>query len=91
MTVNKNRLTMIYRFYSHHWEIINIQEPFKVLECFGKELFMDKKKEVDTYNELQEYYDYRPMCRTCAYDDEGFCACFDRKSVCCPYAKDEEE
>lgn len=52
---------------------------------------MDKKKEVEAYNELQEYYDYRPMCRTCAYDDEGSCACFDRKSVCCPYAKDDEE
>lgn len=81
---------MIYRCYSHHWEIINIQEPFKVLECFGKELFMEKKKEVEDYNWLQEYYEHKPLCRTCAYDDEGCCACFEPKSVCCPYVSAAE-
>ena len=30
-------------------------------------------------------------CKCCAYNDEGSCSCYDKKSICCPYADDEEE
>lgn len=29
-------------------------------------------------------------CRNCAYNDCGSCSCYDKKSICCPYADDEE-
>ena len=29
-------------------------------------------------------------CEKCAYNDEGSCSCFDRASICCPYAETEE-
>lgn len=29
-------------------------------------------------------------CSKCAYNDEGSCSCFDRASICCPYAEEEE-
>ena len=30
-------------------------------------------------------------CRNCAYNDCGSCSCYEKKSICCPYADDEEE
>ena len=30
-------------------------------------------------------------CRSCAYNDCGSCSCYNKKSICCPYADDEEE
>ena len=30
-------------------------------------------------------------CSKRAYNDEGSCSCFDRASICCPYAEEEEE
>lgn len=29
-------------------------------------------------------------CRKCAYNDCGSCSCYEKKSICCPYADDEE-
>lgn len=29
-------------------------------------------------------------CRNCAYNDCGSCSCYEKKSICCPYADDEE-
>lgn len=30
-------------------------------------------------------------CRNCAYNDCGSCSCYEKKSIGCPYAEDEEE
>lgn len=30
-------------------------------------------------------------CQKCAYNDCGSCSCYEKKSICCPYADDEEE
>ena len=30
----------------------------------------------------------REACEKCAYNDEGSCSCFDRTSICCPYAEE---
>lgn len=49
---------------------------------------IEEKKEADAYNaELETMED---VCEKCAYNDEGFCCCFDRKSICCPYEGEEE-
>lgn len=29
-------------------------------------------------------------CEKCAYNDEGSCSCYDKKSICCPYAEEED-
>lgn len=44
----------------------------------------DKEEEREIEEELE-------ACRNCAYNDCGSCSCYDKKSICCPYADDEEE
>ena len=44
----------------------------------------DKEEEREIEEELE-------ACRSCAYNDCGSCSCYDKKSICCPYADDEEE
>ena len=34
---------------------------------------------------------FREACLRCAYNDEGSCSCYEKKSICCPYADDAEE
>mgnify|MGYP007053683788 CR=1 FL=1 len=43
----------------------------------------DKEEEREIEEELE-------ACRNCAYNDCGSCSCYDKKSICCPYADDEE-
>lgn len=43
----------------------------------------DKEEEREIEKELE-------ACRNCAYNDCGSCSCYDKKSICCPYADDEE-
>lgn len=44
----------------------------------------DKNIEREIEEELE-------ACRNCAYNDCGSCSCYEKKSICCPYADDEEE
>lgn len=44
----------------------------------------DKEEEREIEEELE-------ACRNCAYNDCGSCSCYEKKSICCPYADDEEE
>lgn len=44
----------------------------------------DKEEEREIEKELE-------ACRSCAYNDCGSCSCYEKKSICCPYADDEEE
>lgn len=39
----------------------------------------------------EELEHLRPACLECAYNDNGSCFCSEKKSVCCPYAKEDEE
>lgn len=43
----------------------------------------DKEEEREIEEELE-------ACRKCAYNDCGSCSCYEKKSICCPYADDEE-
>lgn len=43
----------------------------------------DKEEEREIEEELE-------ACRSCAYNDCGSCSCYEKKSICCPYADDEE-
>lgn len=43
----------------------------------------DKEEEREIEEELE-------ACRSCAYNDCGSCSCYDKKSICCPYAEEEE-
>lgn len=43
---------------------------------------------LDIEREIEEELE---ACRNCAYNDCGSCSCFEKKSICCPYADDEEE
>lgn len=43
----------------------------------------DKEEEREIEEELE-------ACRNCAYNDCGSCSCYNKKSICCPYADDEE-
>lgn len=47
-----------------------------------KDLWLDIEREIE--EELE-------ACRKCAYNDCGSCSCYEKKSICCPYADDEEE
>ena len=40
---------------------------------------------------VAELEHFREACLSCAYNDEGFCSCYEKKSICCPYADDAEE
>lgn len=42
-------------------------------------------------NVEQELEEELKACRNCAYNDCGSCSCYDKKSICCPYADDDEE
>ena len=44
----------------------------------------DKEEEREIEEELE-------ACRNCAYNDCGSCSCYEKKTICCPYADDEEE
>lgn len=33
----------------------------------------------------------REACEKCAYNDEGSCSCFEKKSIGCPYAEEAEK
>lgn len=46
-------------------------------------IIQDKEEEREIEEELE-------ACRNCAYNDCGSCSCYDKKSICCPYADDEE-
>ena len=43
---------------------------------------------IDIEREIEEELE---ACRSCAYNDCGSCSCYEKKSICCPYADDEEE
>lgn len=43
----------------------------------------DKEEEREIEEELE-------ACRSCAYNDCGSCSCYERSSIGCPYADDEE-
>ena len=40
--------------------------------------------------EEREIEEELEACRNCAYNDCGSCSCYEKKSICCPYADDEE-
>lgn len=43
----------------------------------------DKEEECEIEEELE-------ACRNCAYNDCSSCSYYEKKSICCPYADDEE-
>lgn len=56
-----------------------------------KDLWLDIENAIDwTYIE-REIEEELEACRKCAYNDCGSCSCYEKKSICCPYADDEEE
>lgn len=46
-----------------------------------KDFFLEIEKAIE--KELE-------ACRNCAYNDCGSCSCYEKKSIGCPYADDEE-
>ena len=46
-----------------------------------KDFWLDIEREIE--EELE-------ACRNCAYNDCGSCSCYERHSIGCPYADDEE-
>lgn len=85
--MSKDRLTMAYMYYRKLWKIYNLLNPAKTLYIGKREEFQQMKQIVDTYNAEREAEEFRPLCSSCAYNDEGCCSCFDKKSICCPYAE----
>lgn len=47
----------------------------------NKDFWLEIEREIE--EELE-------ACRNCAYNDCGSCSCYDKKSICCPYAEAEE-
>lgn len=52
---------------------------------------IDIEKEIDWSYIEREIEEELEACRKCAYNDCGSCSCYEKKSICCPYADDEEE
>lgn len=48
----------------------------------------EKKSNSDIEKAIEEELE---ACQNCAYNDCGSCSCYEKKSICCPYADDEEE
>lgn len=51
---------------------------------------LDGKKIIEDSIDVEPISEPREACLSCAYNDEGSCSCFDRKSICCPYSEAEE-
>ena len=62
--------------------VIEDAEDIKQLQAEGKMNFW-----LDIEREIEEELE---ACRNCAYNDCGSCSCYEKKSICCPYADDEE-
>lgn len=56
-----------------------------------KDFWLDIENEIDWPYVEREIEEELEACRDCAYNDCGSCSCYDKKSICCPYADDEEE
>ena len=48
----------------------------------------EEKSDLDIEKAIEEELE---ACRSCAYNDCGSCSCYEKKSICCPYADYEEE
>lgn len=53
-----------------------------MVDSENKDFWLDIEREIE--EELE-------ACRNCAYNDCGSCSCYEKKSICCPYAEDAEE
>lgn len=56
-----------------------------------QDLCLDIENAIDWPYIEQEIEEELEACRKCAYNDCGSCSCYEKKSICCPYADDEEE
>ena len=67
--------------YAFHW-------ANKVGSNVVDNIFDKDKSDIDIEKAIEEELE---ACQNCAYNDCGSCSCYDKKSICCPYAEDEEE
>lgn len=56
-----------------------------------QDLWHDIENAIDLHYIEREIEEELEACRKCAYNDCGSCSCYEKKSICCPYADDEEE
>lgn len=67
--------------YAFHW-------ANKVGSDVVDNIFDKEQSDLDIEKAIEEELE---ACRNCAYNDCGSCSCYEKKSICCPYADDEEE
>lgn len=65
----------------YNYRILEGNTVIEDAEDITKDFWIDIEREIE--EELE-------ACRNCAYNDCGSCSCYEKKSICCPYADDEE-
>lgn len=49
---------------------------------------LEGKKIIEDSRDLTPIFETREACKSCAYNDELSCSCFEPSSICCPYVKE---
>lgn len=61
------------------------------MDAIHQDFWLDIENAIDWHYIEREIEEELEACRKCAYNDCGSCSCYEKKSICCPYADDEEE
>lgn len=61
------------------------------MDAIYQDLWHDIENAIDWPYIEREIEEELEACQKCAYNDCGSCSCYEKKSICCPYADDEEE
>lgn len=60
------------------------------MDAIHQDFWLDIENSIDWPYVEREIEKELEACRSCAYNDCGSCSCYERASIGCPYADDEE-